>query len=170
MHLFSRLLLLLFIASTLSACAVRYGPRIPGIQPGYVEQRLGEMTYQIKIGEAWPKDWPDLEKFAMYRAAETTRDGGQRYFAVVDATTRVSTYEIVSPAVATTQGSARSVGNTTVVNTTTSVTPARTSTISGGWYILDFKILTAEDLKSHSRVIDSEQVIKDLRYFIDSRR
>ena len=47
MHLFSRLLLLLFIASTLSACAVRYGPRIPGIQPGYVEQRLGEMTYQI---------------------------------------------------------------------------------------------------------------------------
>ncbi len=163
-----RLVVLVLLAAILSSCAVRYGPRIPGIQPGYVEQRLGERTYQIKIGEAWPKDWPDLEKFAMYRAAEVTREQGQRYFAVIEATTQIHRYEITSPAVATTQGTANTVGGTTFVSATTTITPARTSTISGGWYTLEYRILTADELKSHNRVIDGEQVMKDLRYFIDS--
>jgi hypothetical protein len=170
MRSLSRLLALLLVAASLSACAVRYGPRIPGVQPGYVEQRLGETTYQIKIGEAWPKDWPDLEKFAMYRAAETTKAQGQRYFAVLEATTQISSYEIASPAVATTQATANTIGGTTSVSATTTISPARTATISGGWYTLDYRVLTAEELKSHSRVVDSEQVIKDLRYFIDTRR
>ena len=165
-----RLLVLLCIAASLGACAVRYGPRIPGIQPGYVEQRLGDNTYQIKIGEAWPKDWPDLEKFALYRAAETTKTQGQRYFAILEATTRISTYEIASPAVASTQATASTIGGTTYLTATTTVSPARTSTISGGWYTLEYRILTAEELKSHSKVVDSEQVMKDLRYFIDLRR
>jgi len=170
MRALTRLLIVVLFTTTLGACAVRYGPRIPGIQPGYVEHRLGEATYQIKIGEAWPKDWPDLEKFAMYRAAETTKEHGQRYFAVLGATTRVKSYEIASPAIETTQGAANRIGNTTFISATTTVTPARTSTISGGWYTLEYKILSAEELKQYARVIDSERVIKDLRYFIDSRR
>lgn len=170
MRALSRLLISLLLAASLGACAVRYGPRIPGFQPGYVEQRLGETTYQIKIGEAWPKDWPDLEKFAMYRAAETTKEQGKRYFAVLEATTQITSYEITSPAVATTQGTANTIGNTTFVSATTTITPSRTSTISGGWYSLEYKVLTLEELKLHPRVIDSEQVIKDLRYFVDSRR
>lgn len=166
----SHLVLFLLLTTVLSSCAVRYGPRIPGIQPGYVEQQLGEKTYQIRIGEAWPKDWPDLEKFAMYRAAENTTKQGQRYFAVIDATTRISSYEITSPAVATTQGTANTISSTTFITATTTIKPARTSTISGGWYTLEYRILTADELKSHTTVVDSEQVIKDLRYFIDSRR
>ena len=59
----------------LAACSVRYGPRVPGFVPGYVDQQLGDSTYQVKVGEAWPKDWPDLEKFALYRAAEITSRG-----------------------------------------------------------------------------------------------
>ena len=170
MRTLTRLLMAVLVTTSLSACAVRYGPRIPGIQPGYVEQRLGEATYQIKIGEAWPKDWPDLEKFAMYRAAETTKAHGQRYFAVLEATTQVSSYEITSPAIATTQGTANRIGNTTFISATTTVTPARTSTISGGWYTLEYRILTSDELKQYTKVIDSDQVIMDLRYFIDSRR
>lgn len=162
--------MLLMVVMGLGACAVRYGPRIPGFQPGYVEQQLGERTYQIKIGEAWPKDWPDLEKFALYRAAETTKAQGQRYFSVLQATTQISTYEVTSPALATTQATANTIGGTTFVSATTTISPARTSTISGGWYTLEYRILRTEELKAHTRVVDSEQVMKDLRYFIDSRR
>lgn len=166
----TRLIVLLLLAASLSACAVRYGPRVPGIQPGYVEQRLGDKTYQIKIGEAWPEDWPDLEKFAMYRAAESTKAQGLRYFAVLEATTQISTYEISSPAVATTQGTANTIGGTTFISTTTSITPGRTSTINGGWYILEYRLITIDELTSHTKVVDSDKVINDLRYFIDSRR
>ena len=170
MHTLTRLLLSILLIASLGACAVRYGPRIPGIQPGYTEERLGESTYQVRIGEAWSKDWSDLEKFAMYRAAETTKEQGKRYFAVLDATTRISSYEIASPAVASTQGSANRIGNTTYLSATTTITPGRTSTISGGWYTLDYKILSEAELNTTHRVVDSEQIIKDLRYFIDSRR
>ena len=154
----------------LVACAVRYTPRIPGIQPGYVEERLGDQTYQVKIGEAWPKDFPDLEKFAMYRAAEITLSRGQRYFVIVDSTTQVRSYEITSPAVATTRATATTVGSTTFISATTTTAPVRTSTISGGWYTLDFRVLSPDELGSQPRVVDSEQVIKSLRYFIEARR
>lgn len=164
------LFLLAFVVLLLSACAVRYGPRIPGIQPGFMEERLGEQTYQVKIGEAWPKDFPDLEKFALYRAAEITRSRDQRYFVILNATTQVRSYEIISPAVSNTTATANTIGNTTYVSGTTVTTPPRASTISGGWYTLDFRILSQSELTSNSRVVDSEQVISDLRYFIDSRR
>jgi len=146
------------------------GQEFQGFSPVMLSIASVRQRYQIKIGEAWPKDWPDLEKFAMYRAAETTKEHGQRYFAVLGATTRVKSYEIASPAIETTQGAANRIGNTTFISATTTVTPARTSTISGGWYTLEYKILSAEELKQYARVIDSERVIKDLRYFIDSRR
>jgi hypothetical protein len=166
----AKVLLLTLLLAGVTACAVRYGPRIPGIQPGYVEERLGEQTYQVKIGEAWPKDFPDLEKFAIFRAAEIIRSRGQRYFAVLNATTQVRTYEIASPTVANTTATANTVGNTTFISATTTTTPASTSTISGGWYTLDFRVLTPSEIQNHPRVVDSERVISDLRYFIDGRR
>jgi integrase len=38
----------LSILLLLSACSVRYGPRVPGFQPGYEAERLGERTYHIQ--------------------------------------------------------------------------------------------------------------------------
>lgn len=140
----------LIFTAVSAGCAVRYTARVPGFQPGYTDQQLGESTYQVKIGEAWPKDWPDLEKFAMYRAAEITESTGKRYFAVLNASSQTNTYYITSA--------------------TTTTTPGTTSAISGGWYILDFKVLLDSETNSHDRVVDSQQVKRDLQYFINSRR
>lgn len=170
MNKVAKVLLLVFLLGGLTSCAVRYGPRIPGIQPGYVEERLGDQTFQVKIGEAWPKDFPDLEKFAVFRAAEVTRSQGQRYFAILNATTQVQTYEITSPAVSNTTATANTIGSTTFISATTTSAPARTSTISGGWYTLDFRVLTPSELSNYPRVVDSDSVFRDLRYFIDGRR
>ena len=89
-----KFLLTTLLALFLLGCSVRYVERVPGIQPGYVDQQLGENTYQVKIGEAWPKDWADLEKFAMYRAAEITESKGKRYFTVLNSSSQTSTYYI----------------------------------------------------------------------------
>ena len=160
-------LLLLF---SLYACSVHYGPRVPGFVPGYVDSQLGENTYQIKIGEAWPKDWPDLEKFAMYRASEITQDRGLRYFVVTNASTQVSTYTINTPSTTHTSGTANIYGNTAYINTTSTTTGGGTSNISGGWYFLDFKVLNEKDLTKFKKVVDSESIMSDLKYFIDARR
>ena len=154
----------------LSACSVHYGPRVPGFVPGYTDIQLGESTYQIKIGEAWPKDWPDLEKFAMYRASEITQERGLRYFVATSASTQTSTYTINTPTTTSTTGTARVSGNTAYINTTSTTTGGSATNISGGWYILDFKVLKDSDLSNYERVIDSESVMADLKYFIDSRR
>jgi len=156
----------------LTGCAanVKYAPRVPGFQPGYVETRLGENTYQVRIGEAWPKDWPDLEKFAMYRAADVTQAKGMRYFKVISASTRISNYEIRSPAFSTTTGTVTMAGSTALISTTTTTISGSTSTLTGGWYTLDFRLIPDAELKGVEMVVDSQQVIKDLRYFIDSRR
>lgn len=160
----------LIAAAVLSGCAVRYGPRIAGIQPGYVDQRLGEQTYQVRIGEAWSKDWADLEKFAMFRAAELTKNAGTKYFIVTNATTSISSYTITTPPSATTSGTVNRVGSTAYINTTTTMTPGSSSTIQGGWYTLDFRVLTDTELSNYPRVIDADQVMRDLRFFIDGRR
>lgn len=153
-----------------TSCAVRYGPRIPGIQPGYTDQQLGEATYQIKIGEAWPKDRPDLEKFAMYRAAEITESKSKRYFAVLSAGSQTSTYYITTPATSTTSATASRIGSTTYINTTTTTTRGASTAISGGWYILDFIVLSDSDISSLDRVVDSQQIKRDLQFFINGRR
>jgi len=161
----------IFIFAAISVgCAVRYTARVPGFQPGYTDQQLGESTYQIKIGEAWPKDWPDLEKFAMYRAAEITESTGKRYFKVLNASSQTSTYYITSPATSTTSATSTRTGNTTYINATTTTSPSTTGAISGGWYILDFRVLSDSEASSHDRIVDSQQVKRDLQYFINSRR
>jgi hypothetical protein len=152
------------------AASVRYAPRVPGILPGYVDQQLGKNTYQVRIGEAWPKDWADLEKFAMYRAAEITVEKDRRYFVVLNASSQVSHYAIVTPSTTTTTGTATTYGSTTYVNATSTTTGGGTATISGGWYTLDFKVVDEVDLSAYSEVVDSHMVMDDLQYFIEGRR
>lgn len=165
-----KLIVLPLLLLILSACSVHYGPRVPGFVPGYVDSRLGENTYQIKIGEAWPKDFPNLEKFAMYRASEITQDRGLRYFIVTSASTQTSNYTINTPTTTSTSGTASVYGNTAYINTTSTTTGGSSTNISGGWYILDFKVLTEDDLPKYERVVDSKTVMIDLKYFIDARR
>ena len=162
--------LIVLVAFATSGCAVRYGPRIPGFQPGYTDQQLGEATYQIKIGEAWPKDWPDLEKFAVYRAAEITESLSKRYFQILNSSTQTSTYHIASPATSSTYATASRIRNTTFVNATTTTTPGSVSSFSGGWYILEFRALSESEVTSSDRVVDGQQVKRDLQYFINGRR
>lgn len=164
--------LLILLLVTLAGCAasVKYAPRVPGIIPGYVDQRLGEDTYQVKIGEAWPKDWHDLEKFAMYRAGELTQKSGRRYFAVLGASSRVNNYTVPLPATSTTTGTVNTIGSTAYVSTRTTTTGGGAANISGGWYTLEFKTIADTDIGAHREVVDSQEIVKDLQYFIDSRR
>jgi hypothetical protein len=166
----TRLLLTALILILVTGCAVRYGPRIPGFQPGYEEERLGEETYQVRIGEAWPKDWPDLEKFALYRAAEVTVTAGQRYFAVVTASSRINSYLVTTPTTTTTIGSATVAGNTISGSAVSTTTGGSAYNIEGRWYVMDFKILTSPDTSKYTTVVDAQQVMEDLKYFITKRR
>lgn len=161
---------LLFLVLALCGCSVHYGPRIPGFLPGYVDKRLGEFTYQVRIGEAWPKDWHDLEKFALYRAAEITKEKGFRYFEVINSSTTIKNYVINTPQTTTTSGTANFYGNTAHYNAVSTTTGGGASTISGGWYTLDFKLLRDATALDHKNVIDADVIISDLNYFIDGRR
>lgn len=169
-HLKNIFLIALLAVLVGCAASVKYAPRVPGFVPGYVDQRLGEDTYQVRIGEAWPKDWRDLEKFAMYRAAELTQQGGKRYFAVLDASSRTNEYTIQTPTTSTTTGTINTVGYTSHINATTTTTGGGSSTIRGGWYTLEFRIISDSEIADHTDVVDSNQIIRDLKYFIDARR
>jgi hypothetical protein len=164
------LLAALIVLITGCAASVRYAPRVPGFVPGYVDQRLGESTYQVRVGEAWPKDWQDLEKFAMYRAAELTQQQGKRYFSVTSSSSQIRDYVIQLPSTSRTTGTVSGYGDNAHVDLTTTSTGGGTSTISGGWYTLEFRVLEASEVEAHSNVVDSEQIINDLKYFIDRRR
>lgn len=165
-----RNIILILAILFLFSCSVRYAQRVPGFVPGYIDQQLGENTYQVKIGEAWQKDWPDLEKFAMYRAAEITKSRGQRYFVIQNASTQISKYIINTPSTTTTSGTVQVSGNTAYMNTVSTTSGGGSSTISGGWYTLDFKIITNNEVPNYKQVVDADIVMTDLKYFIDSRR
>ncbi|OWS69417.1 hypothetical protein CBI30_09585 [Polynucleobacter aenigmaticus] len=169
MSLYKSCLLLLITLLTFG-CSVRYTERVPGFQPGYVDTQLGQDTYQVKIGEAWQKDWADLEKFAMYRASEITESKGKRYFTVLSSSSQTSTYYITSPGTSTTSGTASVVGSTAYINSTTTTTPGFTAPISGGWYILDFRVISNEDVTKNRKVVDAQQVKRDYEMFINGRR
>lgn len=170
--MFKVLKLFVFVVAlaVLAGCGVRYAPRVPGFCPGYADKQLGESTYQIVIGEAWPKDWPDLEKFAVYRAAELTKEAGKNYYVILNASSMTSNYAITSPTTATTTGSAYRVGNTVYGQATTTYRGGQTTNIQGGWYYLDFKIISDDELKNYPQVVKADTVMSDLKYFIDSRR
>ena len=163
-----RQILPLIIAATIfTGCAVKYAPRIPGVVPGYKDVRLGETTHRVTIGESWPKDWPDLEKFAMFRASEVTKQNGKRYFVIIDASSRVSSYAIQNPTTTTTAGNVNDYGG---FNATSTTTGGGVTTIQGGWYTLDYKIISDDEVGGYKEVVDSDEIIKNLKYFIDSRR
>lgn len=163
-------LILFSISVILLGCSVRYVERVPGIQPGYVDQQLGENTYQVKIGEAWPKDWVDLEKFALYRAAEITESKGKRYFTILSSSSQTSSYYISTPSSSSTSGTASVSGGTAYVNSSTVTTPSITTPISGGWYTLDFKIISDSEVSSSTKVVDAQQIKRNYEIFINSRR
>lgn len=156
----------------LSACAasVKYAPRVVGITPGYVDQRLGERTFQVKIGEAWPKDFDDLEKFALYRAAEVTLSNGGTYFEVLSSSSRVTNYSILMPSSTITTGTATLSGNTAYIDTRSTTSGGGTMALSGGWYTMDYKVLTAKPTEGARPVVDAAQIQRDFEYFIESRR
>ena len=157
---------LVLAAIFISSCSVRYGPRIPGFQPGYEEEKLGRDTFHVRIGEAWPKDWQNLEKFALYRAAEKTTENGKVYFAVLSASSQVTSY--ATPTVSRSTGSATVVGQTAYINTTTVTSGG--GGIQGGWYYLDFKMIEEKDAPSYKTVIDARTIKEDLKDFINQRR
>ena len=161
---------LLLSSFLFAGCSVKYCKRIPGFQPGYTDRRLGESTYQVQIGEAWPKDWPDLEKFAIYRAADITEANSKRYFKVLDASTQINTAYITTPSTTTFSATGNRYGNSAYFNGTSTTMPGLTTPISGGWYTLDFKILSEQEAIQEGSVIDSRKVKSDLSYFINSRR
>jgi hypothetical protein len=164
--------LLIVLSIVISGCAasVKYAERIPGFRPGYVDQQLGEHTYQVRIGEAWPKDWHDLEKFAMFRAAEVAQQNGFRYFAVTNSSTRISRYTIAIPQTTTTNAVVSVHGNAAHVSSTSTTTGGGNANISGGWYTLDYRLIAEDDIENYNNVVDSKDVIESLRYFIDHRR
>ena len=158
------------LIALISGCSVHYGPRVPGFVPGYVDKQIGESTYQVRIGEAWPKDWHDLDKFAMYRAAEITKQRGLRYFQVLKASTAVNSYVLTSPSTTTTSGTITGYGNTALYRGTSTTYGGGSSTISGGWYTLDFKVRKSEEVEAAKNVVDSESIFSDLKFFIESGR
>ncbi|CAM3665249.1 CC0125/CC1285 family lipoprotein [Polynucleobacter antarcticus] len=161
---------ILLSALALSACSVRYTERIPGIQPGYVDTQLGQDTYQVKVGEAWQKDWADLEKFAMYRASEITESKNKRYFLVLNSSTQISTFYVTTPSSSSTNSTASISGSTAYISSSSIGSPSVTAPISGGWYILDFRILPNADVNGREKVVDAQQVKHDYQVFIDGRR
>ncbi len=154
----------------LSGCSVRYVPRIPGFQPGYKDVRLGERSYQVTIGEAWPKDWRDLEKFALYRAAELTKGMGLRYFAILDSSTQTTQATINTPSNSYTTGTASIYGSTAIVNTRTVTNPGVPINLEGRFYTLEFEALPSLTDSKGREVKDSQEVMDSLKYFIDARR
>lgn len=154
----------------LGGCSVRYVERIPGVQPGYVDKQLGTDTYQVSIGEAWPKDWADLEKFALYRAADITISKNKRYFQILDSGIHTSTTYVTMPTTSTTTSTASVSGKTAYITSNAVSSPVVTTEISGGWYILDFRIITNENEVGKEKIVDSQRVISDYKYFIDGRR
>ena len=166
--------LLLLIVLFFMGCSVHYGPRIPGFIPGYVDERLGDSTYRIRVGEAWPKDWDNLDKIAIYRAAEITKEQGKRFFAILSASSRINNYNIEQPTTVSTTGTVNYIGNTAYINATSQVSGGQSIQISGGWYTLEFRILSdseaEERLKKSMDITDSELVFKDLKYFIDRKK
>jgi hypothetical protein len=154
----------------LTGCSARYTPRIAGFQPGYEQERLGERTYQIRVGEAWPKDRPIIGKLALYRAAEITLENGFHYFSVLSSSDYETNFTLYSPGTSTSTTTASLVGGTLTARTTTVTTPGSATTIQGNWTYPDIRLVKREEVAGASNVIEAQKVIDDLKYFIERRR
>lgn len=137
---------------------------------GYEDEQLGEYRYQVRVGEAWPKDWSNLEKIAMYRAADITKRRGEKFFVIVDGSNITTDHVISTPQTTYTTGSATAIGSSIYGSATSTTYGGTTGVISGGWYYLDFRIVPQAEVQNLSGLISADQVMKDLEYFISKRR
>src|SRR3990172_8030392 len=96
------LLCYLLIVVALIGCATPYGRRVPGLASGYEDEQLGERTYQVRVGKGWPSDVPNMQKFALYRAAELTIQNGHQYFSITASSNFSQSTAIYAPSVSTT--------------------------------------------------------------------
>ena len=65
-----------------TACSTQYRPRIPLVNEGFEEERIGWRTWTIWVGVGWQQELPRLGQYALFRAAEIATAHGLNYFAV----------------------------------------------------------------------------------------
>jgi len=169
------LLIILIIAITTSCSSwstqLKYRKQsyIPGNNRsviGYDETKISDLRYEVYAGQAWPKDYKNLHKIALYRAAELTQNHGHKYFYIVDQDMRTQTYGM--PIYQNSQINGHVSGNTLYATANTTTTGG--GAISGGKYYLDFIIVPENKTQEFDHIISAEKVIKSLKYFIERRR
>lgn len=170
----SRLISALCALLLLTACAagpLTYGPRTAGVA-GYEDVQLGENTWQVRIAGVWPDDWPDMEKFALYRAAEVTETQGGVAFEVIGAAQQLQTFPV--PVVTSSMLLGTTVGPDGRIIRYDTAMPfygfARpTREMTSGTYYLDYRILGPAEAVNAPRVLRPAQVMRDLGVFISNR-
>lgn len=164
------LLCSLLIVLTLIGCATPYGRRVPGLASGYEDEQLGQRTYQVRVGKGWPSDVPNMQKFALYRAAELTTQRGYQYFSITASSNFSQSTVIYAPTVSTTTVTG-SVGRTPFSGSATTVgPPTQAGVIEAHWVHLDFRMLDHAEVATAPGVIEAQKVIDDLKFFIERRR
>jgi hypothetical protein len=161
---------LMAVVLGLAGCATRYERRIPGLYAGYEDEQLGDRTYQVRVGKGWASDRPNLEKYALYRAAEITTEKGYHYFAIIGTNNFAINRALYAPSVSNTNVTGTMIGRTFTGTAVTTTTGGRAGVIEEHWAHLDFRLLDASEIRAHSDVIDAQKVISDLKFFIDRRR
>ncbi|WDE97845.1 hypothetical protein PQO03_18635 [Lentisphaera profundi] len=169
------ILIILIIAFTTSCSSwstqLKYRKQsyIPGSNRaviGYDETKISDLRYEVYAGQAWPKDYHNLHKVALYRAAELTQEHGHNFFYIIDQDMSMQHYGM--PIYQNTHTNGYINDNTLYLNSHTTTTGG--GTISGGKYYLDFLIVPDYKTEGFDNIISAEKVIKSLKYFIDRRR
>lgn len=138
---------------------------------GYEDSQIGEKSYIVKVGQAWPSDWPNLEKVALYRAAEITKSRGGTAFIVHNSEMIQDNYLLRNPTTVNTFGSANSYNGQTNFSATSYISGGGSSVIQGGRYFLEFTIiLSNEKISINDKIIYPDEVFKRFGYYIDSIR
>lgn len=157
----------------LAACAAQplsYGPRLQDGTPGFEDIQLGDGTWQVRLAGMRPDDWPDLGKFARYRAAEITQQQGAAAFVVTDEAQYVQSYRVPEPRPSVFVGSGFGLYGPR---------PGFASFGTGfgyggqvrqeGTYTLDFRLLDAAQAQTAPQAQFPDQVQRDLGLFIRQR-
>src|SRR5215475_6020311 len=112
----------------------------------------------------------NLEKYALYRAAEITTEKGYRYFAVIGRSNFAISRAYYAPSVSTTNMTGTVTGGMLTETAVTMTTGGGVGVIDEHWAHLDFRLVDAREIAAHRNVIDAQKVIADLKFFIDRRR
>jgi hypothetical protein len=164
----------LLVLLALTACAsetLHYGPRT-ATTAGYEDIQLGESTWQVRLTDVRPAGWPDLEKFALYRAAEMTKAQGGVAFEVLGAAQQLHTYDIPVARPTMTWGTTitpdgRVLRYDTVAPFYSLEQPWRQFSST---YYLDYRILGPAEAAKAPNALRQAQVMQDLGVFIQNRR